>query len=222
MENVRTTEGEITTPEAGTAHNDLYREQELKYITFTGVPVRAGTQGYEDYHGKLIHWHVQGNWFDQDVTNSNKKAFWNSPAFHFDALKNELESYETSTEIAHHPFTANKRSKAKLQFKVLQPQGRPRLTALVVHNLILEFNLHLYNYNNRYSGCQCWSRTLLRKLAERGYIAADAVNQFQGVVTELKGRKGKGGKNSWIVPDDDGTFFRKEGNAFVIVPMDQV
>lgn len=199
--------------QTGTFDITHYTNMHLQYIGIVGHTVPDDAVGYEQYEGKLIHWHLAAGWSTTALEgNKLPSSLDSTEAYHFDTAKPYLGKHQIDILINRLSYTIPHRSptQARLFFKV-----NKTLTASQVEGSIIKaHNLHNYEYNGEYSGCLCWSRSLLKKLADLGYIDTEAVASFEKeIIQKLRSMKDGAGV-MYHVPPDDGKFFKKNGSNF--------
>lgn len=73
-----------------------------------------------------------------------------------------------------------------------------------IYQLIQNHSLQWYMYNENRSGCLFWTKQLIQKMQDKGYLQSDAFKSAESFVKTK--RDSRSGKFSWWIPEDDGTF----------------
>ena len=185
----------------------------MKYIGVVGHTVPEDAEGYEQYEGKLIHWHIVGIWTDGSVTGGKLNAgLENNEAYHYDTAKPYKGRHQIDVLIDRQTFTIPHRSPnaARYFFPVLKDLTASQLEGTIIKGK----NLHNYEYNGDFSGCLGWSKALIKVLAKNGYIAENALATIEKeVLNKVRGMKDYLGP-MYTIPKDDGVFFFKRGATF--------
>lgn len=185
----------------------------MKYIGIVGHTVPPDAVGYEEYMGKLIHWHIVAIWSDNSVDDGKlKQGFEDNEAYHYDTAKPYRGRHQIDVLIDRQTYTIPHRcpNQASYFFPV-----KKNLTASQLEGTIIKGkNLHNYEYNGKFSGCLGWSKTLIKVLAADGYIDGNALATVESkVLRPIRGLK-EGKNPKYEVPIDDGQFFKKTGSKF--------
>jgi hypothetical protein len=195
-----------------------YTNTVLTYIGAVSHPVADDAEGYEDYAGRLLHWHVVGGWSETALeVNGKLPAALNvtpTPAYHFDTAKPYIGRHQIDILIDKKPYHIPNGSprEGHIFFKLL----RPLKASQVAGSIIKPNNLHNYEYNGNFSGCLCWTRMLIKYLAKENYIDSKAPEQFENVVSNLRKKKADANTTLYDIPVDDGVFFKKQVKSIFV------
>jgi hypothetical protein len=192
-----------------------YTGTKLHYIGAVAHLVAEDAPGYEEYLGKLLHWHIVAGFEPKDPEANGKlpDSLKDTPAYHFDNQKPYEGTHQVNVYVdkkAYHiPLDSPK--KGHIFFKI-----NGNVTASQIEgNVIKANNLHQYEYNGKFSGCLCWTRTFLKCLAKANIIDTNAPTQFENLVKLLRGMNEGPEWYLYEIPVDDGKFFKKQGTQYV-------
>ena len=199
----------------------------MKFIGIVGRTVSENARGYERYEGRLVHWNLVGLWEENAVTDGKiKDDYKNHASYSFDTGKRHNNTRHTFIIIDKKAYTIPNglADGAVIFFPVLKDLTASQLGGTVIKGN----NLHNYDYDGQFSGCQYWCKTVIKVLANNGYIEVNAPRKLDTVIAAVRAAKDNG-QEKYVVPDDKGTFYRrstakakaKSGSEWEVFDMDQ-